>query len=237
MEKDQVTLICLHGFMGCPEDWSFLEAQLDCSLYCPPIPLLPFEKACEAVIDNVSKIEGTKYLMGYSMGGRVGMGMLSQCPSLFKKAFILSAHPGLKTQVEKEGREIWDKKQIQLIQQMGLKEYLDLWYDMPLFGGIKKHHQYQQMLARRLKSDPQHLIKQIEFLSVAKQPNYWELPVQFSGEIHFLAGSQDKKYLELGQSWAHMHPQLKLQVIENCSHQLPLEANQELIKYLQLNTP
>lgn len=89
---------CLHGFLGKGKDWNFVNS----SIYTPDLWenghlslddwATEFNKTVDPEEDNI--------LVGYSLGGRLALHALTHSPFLWKKAVLISTHPGLE-----EGRE------------------------------------------------------------------------------------------------------------------------------------
>lgn len=99
-------LWALAGFLGLPSDWNAI----------PGCNLSPFDwqtikwttlrewgRSFNQIIENESK--GTKnILIGYSLGGRLALHALFDNPLLWSGAILISTHPGLITQEEREAR-------------------------------------------------------------------------------------------------------------------------------------
>jgi len=105
---------CLHGFLGRSQDWDLvLPRSLDSICYdlfsgqADPIPqsLLEWGRWVNLKASSVAqegrpkdriKARGSEnILLGYSLGGRIGLHAILDEPDLWKVAVIVSAHPGL----------------------------------------------------------------------------------------------------------------------------------------------
>ena len=96
------TLCALAGFLGAPQDWHPFNLN---GVRIGQFPATNFDEwasAFNAYIEN--KKFANPILMGYSLGGRLGLHGLIQAPSLWKGGIIISAHPGLASGVLKKER-------------------------------------------------------------------------------------------------------------------------------------
>jgi 2-succinyl-6-hydroxy-2,4-cyclohexadiene-1-carboxylate synthase len=123
-------------------------------------------------------------LIGYSMGGRIAL----QSPH---PKIVLSAHPGLRTEQEKDERWKSDQAWIEKLQQRPLQEFLQAWYAQPLFDTLRRHSAFESMLSRRLWQDPQKLIEMLSKESLAHQEH------SIPANAVFLHGQLDAKFAKL----------------------------------------
>ncbi len=163
-------LIFLHGFLGDKQDWEGVMAHL------PDFECLALSYPFEIPSDGI--------LVGYSMGGRVA------CKYPHPK-ILISSHPGLKTEEEKDERRRWEQKWRYLLQTDSFDHFLQLWYDQPLFECLKKSSNFPAIFARRMAGSKEVALHQFESLLLSSYS--YHLPAN----AHFLCGSDDKKYLDL----------------------------------------
>lgn len=181
-------LIFLHGFLGEPDDWLPLTQFLNLPYQCLLLPghkMRPFDL-------NLSPQEipyGTT-LVGYSLGGRLAMHFALRFPKHVKGLILLSANPGIETQLEQ--RKEQDEKWAQCLEKDGLDSFLEKWYSMPLFNTLKID------LNRRKGHDPCSLARILRELSPAILPNLWPRLKDFSCPLLFLFGEGDIKYQSIG---------------------------------------
>jgi 2-succinyl-6-hydroxy-2,4-cyclohexadiene-1-carboxylate synthase len=180
-------LIFLHGFLGAKEDWTDVFPYFEGHFYSIAIDLPGHGSApyCENVLSALKKIlqmySPKPIIVGYSMGGRIAMQLQEYASSLV----ILSAHPGLATQAEREAREKIDAMWSEKILQLPFEQFLTEWYAQPIFQSFS-------LIDRRMKQDPQALSKMMLQLSLANQHIS---PI--SCPALFVYGEEDLKYREL----------------------------------------
>ncbi len=95
---------CLHGAVGMASDWNDFSARMAMAGHeVRAVDLWEFAdgRGCslaefgEALCREVEREDEEPVLVGYSLGGRLGLHALLAKPSLWKAAVIASAHPGI----------------------------------------------------------------------------------------------------------------------------------------------
>lgn len=171
-----IPIVFLHGFLGKSEDWLPVSSHLSSPCIGCDLPghgNTPFKVDFTIPIPNY-------HLVGYSMGGRIALQKFA------KKALsltLLSVHPGLKTEEEKEKRLKSDKEWANLLLKLPIDEFLLRWYDQPVFKPFKPD------LKMRREQNVQDLAKALLEFSLAKQ-SYFEIDQGLIGEF-------DQKFLSL----------------------------------------
>lgn len=188
-------LVFLHGFLGCKEDFVPLVSKLETNYYCICLDLpghgssVMQENALESIVSTLSHLNITSTdFVGYSMGGRICLELYQKYPTLYKKMIILSSHPGLKNQEEKDARWQEDLKWVDLLENRSLDEFLNAWYEQPLFAHFKKTGLFANVLKRRQKQNPNGLAEMLKTFSLAKQDHI------IPPSALFLYGEEDLKY-------------------------------------------
>jgi len=229
------TILYVHGFMGSSEDWrpvaehigaSFCHLtvdlpghgrSLDAASYDAPSAL----RALLALLDALG-IEQT-FLAGYSMGGRLALRLALEHPQRFKALVLESASPGLRTRAEREARRIGDEQIAAELERGNYREFLDRWYEQPLFGGLTQHADYGRLLARRLQNNPAELAKALRGLSVAKQPSFWNRLAEIKMPTLVICGEWDEKYRQISSEMQRRNPRFERVVIAGSGHNTHFE--------------
>ncbi len=175
-----IPLVFLHGFLGRAEDWesicSFLPNCQCIGIDLPGHGDSHFAKEIEIDIPRF-------HLVGYSMGGRIAMSYALKHPEQIASLTIMSAHPGLKTEDEKQKRLQTDTEWAKLLLELPIDEFLLHWYDQSIFKNFKPD------FTMRNKQNVPGLAAALIHYSLAKQPRY---------EIdHVIVGDRDEKFRAL----------------------------------------
>ncbi len=216
------SVLFLHGFLGCKEDFLPIARSLEGDLYCICVDLpghgspmsedilLPFLELL-----NILSLEKT-ILIGYSMGGRLAMMLREEYPEKFPAVVIMSAHVGLKETSEKKSRKSFESTWENSLESDPLEIFLDKWYNQPLFAPLKeKKESFEEILLRRKKHDPANLLQMFRKMHLSNQSRY----SLFEGSL-FLFGDKDHKYRDL---YKELPQEAEVENIPNSGHCVHLE--------------
>jgi 2-succinyl-6-hydroxy-2,4-cyclohexadiene-1-carboxylate synthase len=235
-------MIFLHGFLGSGSDWLPIARQLEKEYCCilvdlpghgdTPIsaegnPDMFFIETVDALAAELRRtVSSPCLLVGYSMGGRIALGMLLRHPDLFEKAILVSASPGLRTEEELVARRESDEGIARKIER-NFDGFIQAWYDQPLFATLKIHPLFHEIERERKINNPGNLASALRLLGTGQQPSFWdELPAN-RVPIQFFAGEKDLKFVEIGRQMVNLSPEFKLEIFPGCGHTLHIE-NREL---------
>lgn len=222
------SLVFLHGLFGCKEEGLSLCSALSERYTTTLIDLpghhqIPYEKDILSFL--LPLLSDKPVIIGYSMGGRLAL----QLQESARAIICISAHPGLKTEEEKNQRArqraVWQERLLS----MPLKDFFHLWYAEPLFASL---HQKPQLLAslieRRLNHCAHALAAVMEQLCLSKQPRFEKMGCP----ILFLHGTEDEKYKTLYDGVTY-----QVRSIAGCGHMChlenPLGCAQAILNWLE----
>jgi 2-succinyl-6-hydroxy-2,4-cyclohexadiene-1-carboxylate synthase len=215
-------LVFLHGFLGSRLDWMPIIEKLK-SKYCCIALDLPAHGQSNPSIDlfksvekAILKLNMTPLLIGYSMGGRLAFSYGQEHPEKIKGLIAISAHTGLKTDLEKKKRIasdlIWQERLLTL----SSEEFLSLWYRQNVFASLQNQPDLLKNLIKiRQYQNPRELADVLKQVSLANQPLY----ESFSHPTFLICGEEDVSYLKLYDSL----PTPFKKVIKNVGHCAHLE--------------
>ncbi len=231
-------LVCLHGFLGCAEDFGDLFDRLGRERRCiafdlpghgaspAPLPATApvFEATCELVLEWIGRsIEGPFDLLGYSMGGRIAFGMLATAGDRIRRAVILGANPGLEDEEDRARRRVSDAVIADRLAAEPFDAFLEDWYAQPLFDGLRSSDEFPRVLARRLHGDPERLSRALRCLGLGEQPSYWRALGRREDPLMLVAGAEDAKYMHMNRSALAACPGAEAVVITQAGHAVHLE--------------
>jgi 2-succinyl-6-hydroxy-2,4-cyclohexadiene-1-carboxylate synthase len=194
-------IVFLHGFLGRSEDWEAVCSHL------PPCPCIGIDLPSHGDSPFVPHFDLPRaHIVGYSMGARLAVRFAKEPLSLT----LLSIHPGLKTEREKQARWESDTKWAELLLQLPIDEFLLRWYDQSIFKPFVPD------LTMRKKQNIYALKEALLHYSLAKQ-DYYELD-------NVLLGERDLKFRAL-----HKNALL----IPNAGHMVHLENPRAVAQIIQ----
>lgn len=209
-------LIALHGFLGKPSDWDFLDPHF--FLLKPPFHAgSDFRSWTDGFHSNVA-VPSPKILMGYSMGGRLALHALLANPSKYSAGIVISTHPGLKSKEEKMERYKIDQQTAYDIIQKPWPDLMRGWESQPLFDNStyrfdRKEEDY----------DRKELSEQLLNYSLGLQSDLRSELKNLKIPLYWITGENDKKYSELAKEVESVHPFSKHISIPKGAHRAPWE--------------
>lgn len=227
---ENTLVIALHGFLGLTSDWQSWRAHhaptknfWPIDLWNDPslnseLPLATWTKVFLDVCREKHQQSHNLELWGYSMGGRLALGALVAEPSLFSKAVILSANPGLEQDSERVARRKSDHDWAEKFRHQEWTSLMREWHSQPV---LQEPHSVDNSVIRRENSfDRERLAQGLVNWSLAEQPNHWPQLNKITSTIDWHVGAFDKKYLEIGQRVATSYPKVQLVIHPDRGHRL-----------------
>ncbi|MEG4071436.1 2-succinyl-6-hydroxy-2,4-cyclohexadiene-1-carboxylate synthase [Microcoleus sp. Pol14C2] len=236
--KNQPTLLFLHGFTGSSQDFSRMIPLLSNSYCCLAVDLpghgktqVNGDESCytmsntaQALIELLDDLQIDKcLLLGYSMGGRLALYMTLHFPERFEKVVLESASPGLKTQKERSHRLEADLQLAQKLENSNIKDFLFNWYDRPLFNSLKNSPNFDKLIETRLANNPLELAKSLRNMGTGNQPSLWEKLAQNNIPLLLLAGEYDDKFITINTEIAKLCPAAIREIVPKAGHNIHFE--------------
>ncbi|MEH2210173.1 2-succinyl-6-hydroxy-2,4-cyclohexadiene-1-carboxylate synthase [Nostoc sp.] len=239
---NKAIIIFLHGFMGninefdeaiklLAEDFSYLILDLPGHGETEVVggdEYYVMETTAQAIINLLDELKIDKcHLIGYSMGGRLGLYLTLNFPERFIKVVLESASPGLATKAERLERVRRDaqiaRKLSRSIIQTDFAAFLSNWYNQPIFGYIKNHPEYDRMVESRLQNNPHELDKSLRFMGTGCQPSLWEKLQLNTIPMLLLVGEYDQKFISINTEMAKICDFFQIKIISNTGHNIHFE--------------
>lgn len=235
-EQAPSTLL-LHGFTGAAEDWIEIGARSG-----PALALtLPGHGASadprgswDASVSRLLRaLPGSiDRIVGYSLGGRIALGLAMAAPERFRSLVVVSAHPGLTNPAERIVRRATDRCWIELLRRDGVPGFVATWETLPLFDGQSRLplEALARQRMRRQSHRAEGLMASMEVFGLAEMPDSREDLRRFPGRLQWIVGADDRKFLRLAQEVSALRSDIELVVLPGVGHNVLLEAPAELGK-------
>ncbi|NEQ50981.1 MAG: alpha/beta fold hydrolase [Leptolyngbya sp. SIO3F4] len=229
-------LWCLHGNLQQPLVWNFVRQHFQGSdVRVETVSLWdtlsddPWSWS-RSFCESVSLLEGSNnhYLLGYSLGGRLGFHALIRAPLLWTGAIIVSADPGTSDiQVRERAWErdrIWASRFLTESWQPLLAE----WDALPVFCG-------RPCLTPRPESafDRKKIAHAFEAYSKGHMDDLAARLCALEVPITYIAGSDDHRYCHLGESLQTHGANLDHVQIDAAGHRVPWEQPDAFLRLLR----
>lgn len=233
----------LHGFLGCAEDMADLArtlgagrraVALDLPGHGPePPPVAGRGNSFFAAVDDVTARLARHGLdhfdvVAYSMGGRLAFGMLVKYPERVRRAVIIGSSPGIEDARLRRARLEADRRLAERIEREPLDAFIDWWYGQRLFGALKEHVSYPELVARRRSGHATELARALLALSPGVQPSLWEDLARARTPMLVIAGERDLKYARLVREAATRFPAARAEILAGAGHAVHVERATEV---------
>ena len=248
-------LLFVHGFLGEAGDWVELRALLE-----PPLagscfelpghgaaqPVAPgagrgearwFAPAAERLRVACAAMATPPVLVGYSMGGRLALYTALRFPRAARGMIVIGADPGIEDAAARAERLIRDETLARQLATAGdeaaFTGWLQRWYAAPLFGNLRHHPQFDDLLRRRLRGRPAALAAALRGLSVAVQPVLWDALPRLPIPALFIAGAGDAKYHAVAERIAALGAPWQSVVCPGAAHAVHLEQPEAVAGWIR----
>src|SRR5690606_10540568 len=121
-------------------------------------------------VDALAATGGRGTWIGYSMGGRLALGVALAHPQLVERLVLVGASPGIADPGERAARRAGDEALARHLLAVGLDAFLDEWLAQPLFAGLTADE--AQRSARRTNT-ADGLAAALRDLGTGTQPDLW----------------------------------------------------------------
>lgn len=250
---DQPLILFLHGFMGNSHEFEQAILSLSHDFYCLTIDLPGHGKTqvlgthecytmpntAHAIINLLDNLKIPKcFLVGYSMGGRLALYLNLYFPQRFYKVILESASPGLLTQTERLERVKHDQKIARKLERSidrsDFAAFLSHWYSQTIFGKIKNHPQFQNLIEVRLQNNPIDLAKSLRLMGTGCQPSLWEKLAENKNPLLLLVGEDDEKFRDINTKMTQVCHLCQLKVVSCSGHNIHLENVKAFVQNVRL---
>ena len=221
-------IVAFHGFLGDKKDLQHLFTPFEKThsrlfIDLPghgQTPIENFSSTEDIMIKLTNLIKSFSsndpIFYGYSMGGRIALHLAlhyltpAQC-------FLESAGLGLENLEEQEKRKTHDLALFSNFNQESIKDFIDHWYQQPMFQAFYKHPNYEKECQKKLVHDYRQWRDSQKYLSAGSLPllkNNLEALTQSNFPLTYFYGEQDLKY----QAVARLLKTTSTKAISNAGH-------------------
>lgn len=245
-DRKGLPLLWLHGFMGSAQDWTSLldEHFSEYNNIVADLPghgqstLLENTDLSEIIADLQLQLTengiNSFIPIGYSMGGRIGLYLLSHLKNNIPAFIGISTAPGLKTGIERDQRRCSDTELMDRLDDIGYQEFLRTWYELPLFQSINKNSQLISNLVKsRSQNIPEQLRRSLELLGNGAFPSLWDSMSDIHLPVLLMGGSLDLKYRSINKEMVQVLPQGQQVIIDDGDHAFHLEKPLETAQLIR----
>lgn len=220
--------VLVHGFLGSPEDWSDVRAQLNPTINCECVSLRDLGCASIASAADALAIQLAKdpcdVLVGYSMGGRIALELASKQPELAPRLVLFSTSTGFHDANERKARAEQDDARAVDLREHGMLEFTRSWYELPMFAQFRAHASFARTRARRVIGDAGFWAGCVADCSPGRTECRENDLARLASRTILAVGDRDDYYVGFALRAARLAATLTVEMIAGAGHVLPLEA-------------
>lgn len=236
MRPRSITL--LHGFLGLPSSMSRAAHALRSALGLPVrAVLLPghgeapwglehssFDEVVEAAEARWFPRGGDGHiLIGYSLGGRLALGLGARLPGL-ARVVAVGAHVGLTSEGERRERAAQDDARARMVEAGGLEAFTIAWAKEPIFASQRRLA--ASLLAEQEGARRSHTTRGVAWalrvLSTGRMPDLRPRLAK-DERVDLVAGALDAKFVEHHRAARAALPRARTWTVPACGHNVLLE--------------
>jgi 2-succinyl-6-hydroxy-2,4-cyclohexadiene-1-carboxylate synthase len=227
----QPTILLLHGFTQTGRSWDPVVASL-AERYRALAPDLRGHGSAAAVrpvgfaevrADLLALAPQRFALAGYSMGGRIALGLALAAPERVQRLALIGASPGLADAAERDARRAADDALADRIEAEGIAAFASAWGALPLWEGQPPEVAAAADAMRRSQSAAG-LAAALRGLGTGAMEPLWERLGELAMPVALIAGERDVKFTALAERMADAIPHATLHVVTGAGHAAALEA-------------
>ena len=241
------TKLFIHGFLGSGEDWAETINQIEGDYSCVTLDLpshgkapdlasslKSFEDVIQAIGESLKeRLTQPVHGIGYSLGGRILLGLTRRYPDLFNQLTFISTFPGFEEPSARHARWESDLRWSSLLGSLDKETFLTRWYSQETFqSAIWSDATRAKIIGARSALALPRVARLFEATSAAKMSSYWSFLQSLPLRTTFIAGERDAKYVEIGKELVTRNPSIQLEIVPLCGHAIPLENPPALAKAL-----
>ncbi len=220
-----MTIWALSGFLGLPSDWDHLQIDSLVSVDHNRFQCHSLEEWGSQFNHYIRQQKNeNNTLLGYSMGGRLGLYALINDHSLWTSAIIVSGHPGIGEEVERKRRFANDQIWAQRFLTEDWQTLMHDWSQQPVFKNETFHFNRDEKDFQR-----EQLAHTMLFASQGVQSDLREQISQLPMPITWIVGEKDLRYVKLKDELSFKNPSSKVVVIPNAYHRIPWSHPQQVL--------
>ncbi len=239
-------LVLLHGFTGSSASWSPVIDDLARTHQVVAIDIIGhgasaapqdpsryvFEQALRDLAEVTAQLGIARAAwLGYSMGGRLALGMAVDHPQRVSSLILVSATAGIQHEAERLQRAEADQELARQIDDTGIETFVHEWERLPIWESQRtlaaEILQFQRDI--RLRNRAVGLANSLRGMGQGAQPSYWDRLDEIDVPVLLMAGALDRKFVGIAGQMGVRIAGADLSVIPDAGHAVHLERPGEFL--------
>lgn len=239
------TVVLLHGFTLTHRTWDPVRDQIVSNhrVIMPDLPghgrtpvsdRMSVRATSDAVADLIKSTCGRASVVGYSLGGRIGLDLACRHPDVVLALVLEGASPGIKDDSERARRRAEDDALAVEIERKGMRWFVDYWESKPLFATQRAlPRKFREAIRKdRLSNNAKGLAASLRSAGPGTMKPLWESARALKLPVMIVAGELDEKFVETGVEMSLAIPRSSLAVVAGAGHCVHVERPDEFARIL-----
>ena len=239
-------LVLLHGFTGSSASWSPLFQDLarlhrvvaidtighGASSAPEDLSHYVFEQALRDLTEVTTQLGIARAdWLGYSMGGRLALGMAVDHPEMVTSLILESATAGIQHEKERLQRAEADQGLARRIEEVGIESFVDEWERLPIWETQRTLpvEVLQAQREIRLSNSTVGLANSLRGMGQGAQPSYWDRLDEIDVPVLLMAGALDRKFVGIAGQMGVRIAGAELAVVPDAGHAVHLERSRDFL--------
>jgi 2-succinyl-6-hydroxy-2,4-cyclohexadiene-1-carboxylate synthase len=239
-------LVLLHGFTGSAASWVPFSRDLASDHRVIAIDLIghgvssapadhsryEFDQALHDLAEVTAQLGIARASwLGYSLGGRLALGMALDYPDRVSSLMLVSATAGIHDEHDRQQRTEADEVIGLRIEEAGVEAFVDEWERLPIWESQRSLSDEVSRVQRdiRLGNRAVGLANSLRGMGQGAQPSYWERLGEIEVPVLLMAGALDRKYVGIAGQMGVRIVDATLSVVPGAGHAVHLERPREFM--------
>ncbi len=249
-KKEYESVLLLHGFTGCAEDWlplidlfpeNFNYVLVDLIGHGKSDhPLIPEFYNADSIVEQLKTIkeriakDSKVILVGYSMGGRAALSYAVKYPDDIKGLVLESSSAGIKNENERNKRYEEDLKLVDFISSKTIEEFIDFWQDQEMFNTQRRfsNDKLKSLKKIKYKNSKIGLMNCLKGFSTGIMPAFHDKLKLIPVKTILISGELDTKYTYINSKIVRGFHKAKHKVVKNSGHNTHLEEPKRFVEII-----
>jgi 2-succinyl-6-hydroxy-2,4-cyclohexadiene-1-carboxylate synthase len=223
-------VLFIPGFMQRGDAWRPV-AELLPERY-PSVMLDHEESSFEGRLGEIAEAGARRLLVGYSLGGRIGLRAALRDPERYLGVVTIGATAGIDEPSLRTARAEADERLAAWMEAAPIEDIVGLWERQPLFAD-QSEALIEEQRAGRLAQRPLDLAMILRTAGQGVLEPVWHELLRLDLPLLALAGARDEGYVSAAKRMADIAPRGRAEIVEDAGHAAQLQRPDEVARLIE----